>query len=147
VLTAELAERCDRLLASDIAAAPLETARQRLAVRDGVTFAQLQVPSEWPAGPFDLVVLSEIGYYCDHDDLSDLIGRAVQSMTDDGVLLACHWRHPVADYPLSGDQVHEQLRAESGLVLQAEHLEEDFRLDVLVRRTVPSVARREGLTG
>jgi LmbE family N-acetylglucosaminyl deacetylase/SAM-dependent methyltransferase len=147
VLTAELAERCDQLLASDIASAPLETARQRLAGRPQVTFVQLQVPSEWPAGPFDLVVLSEIGYYCDRDDLAELIRRAASSLTDDGVLLACHWRHPVADYPLSGDQVHEQLRAESGLAVQAEHIEEDFRLDVLVRPTAVSVARSEGLTG
>ena len=147
VLTAELAERCGQLLASDIASAPLETARQRLAGRQHVSFAQLQVPGEWPAGPFDLVVLSEIGYYCDRDDLSELIRRAVDTLTDDGVLLACHWRHPVADYPLSGDQVHEQLRAESGLVVQAEHLEEDFRLEVLVRPTAVSVARSEGLTG
>jgi len=147
VLTAELADRCDRLLASDIALAPLATARQRLAGREGVAFAQLEVPGEWPAGPFDLVVLSEIGYYCDRDDLAELIRLAVDSLTDDGVLLACHWRHAVVDYPLSGDQVHEQLRAESGLIVQAEHLEEDFRLDVLVRPTEVSVARREGLTG
>lgn len=147
VLTAELAERCERLLASDIAAAPLEVARARLKGRDSVTFAQLQVPSEWPAGPFDLVMISEIGYYCGHDDLSDLIQRAVRSLTDDGVVVACHWRHPVADYPLSGDQVHEQLRAESGLVVLAEHLEEDFRLDVLVRPPAVSVARLEGLIG
>ncbi|MGS0683573.1 PIG-L family deacetylase [Nakamurella sp. GG22] len=147
VLTAELAERCDRLLATDIAAAPLERAKRRLSGMENVVLQQLGVPADWPAGPFDLVVMSEIGYYCDAHDLSVLIRRAVESLTDDGVLVACHWRHPVADYPLTGDEVHDQLRRESGLQILSEHIEEDFRLDVLVRPPAQSVARREGLLG
>ena len=38
--------------------------------------------------------------------------------------------------------MHERLRAESGLAVLAEHVEEDFRLDVLVRPPAVSVARR-----
>ncbi len=147
VLTAELAERCDSLLATDISAEPLVHARRRLAGRPGVEFAQLRVPQEWPVGSFDLVVLSEIGYYCGPADLSALIAAAASSLTEDGVLLACHWRHPVAEYPTSGDDVHERLRAESGLVVLAQHVEEDFRLDVLVRPPAVSVARRTGVLG
>jgi LmbE family N-acetylglucosaminyl deacetylase/SAM-dependent methyltransferase len=147
VLTAELAERCDRVLATDIAAAPLERARRRMADVTNVSLQQLRVPAEWPTGSFDLVLLSEIGYYCSADDLSALIRRAVTSLTDDGVLVACHWRHPVTDYPLTGDEVHDRLRRESGLQILAEHREEDFLLDVLVRPPAQSVARREGLLG
>jgi len=61
--------------------------------------------------------------------------------------LAPIWRHPVAEYPISGDAVHRQLRAESGLAVLSEHVEEDFLLDVLVRPPVRSVARRDGLLG
>jgi len=147
VLTAELVERCDHLLATDISAEPLVHAQRRLADRPGVEFAQLRVPQEWPTGSFDLVVLSEMGYYCGPADLSALIAAASSSLTADGVLLACHWRHPVAEYPISGDHVHERLRAESGLVVLAEHLEEDFRLDVMVRPPAVSVARRTGVVG
>jgi len=145
VLTLELAQRCDRLLATDISDVPLAVARQRLAGREGVRLEQLQVPQEWPAGSFDLIVLSEIGYYCRPADLSLLIAAAAASLTDDGVLLACHWRHPVVDYPMTGDEVHERLRRESGLALLAEHVEEDFLLDVLVRTPARSVAHRDGL--
>lgn len=145
VLTQELAPRCARLLATDISEVPLTVARQRLSGQSGVSFEQRRVPQDWPAGPFDLIVLSEIGYYCDATDLSLLIAAAVASLTEDGVVLACHWRHPVADYPLTGDEVHEQLRRESGLSVLVEHVEEDFRLDVLVRSPAVSVARRDGL--
>lgn len=145
VLTELLAPRCDRLLATDIAQAPLVRARERLASHTGVRFEQRRVPQDWPAGPFDLVVLSEIGYYCNPADLSLLIAAAAESLSADGVLLACHWRHAVADYPMSGDEVHQQLRRESGLAVLVEHVEEDFRLEVLVRSPAESVARRDGL--
>ena len=145
VLTAELAPRCDHLLATDISQLPLIEAGQRLAGFAGVTLEQRRVPQDWPPGLFDLVVLSEIGYYCGPADLSLLIESASSSLTSDGVLLACHWRHPVADYPLGGDEVHRRLRRESGLEVLASHVEEDFLLDVLVRSPARSVARRDGL--
>ena len=146
-LTVGLADRCDRLLAVDVAAAPLEVARRRLRDRPEVIFAQGHLPRDWPSGVFDLVVLSEVGYYCGTEDLDVLIRRAVGSLEDGGAIVACHWRHPVDDYPLTGDQVHAALLARSGLHLQVAHLEEDFRLDVLVDPATPSIARREGLVG
>ena len=95
-------------------------------------------------GWFDLIVLSEVAYYCGPDDLGRVISAAAASLTGDGVLVACHWRQPVVDYPVSGDEVHRRIRQESGLVALAEHVEEDFRLDVLVRPPAISVARRDG---
>ena len=80
-----------------------------------------------------------------HAIRSALIRSAVSSLTHDGVLAACHWRHPVSDYPLSGDEVHAALRREAGLSLLAEHVEEDFRLDILVPPPAVSVARAERL--
>ncbi|WP_245862480.1 bifunctional PIG-L family deacetylase/class I SAM-dependent methyltransferase [Sanguibacter antarcticus] len=143
VLTAELAERCDTLVAVDIAAAPLEAARAR--VGDRATFLQLATPHEWPPGSFDLVVLSEVGYYYGPADLAALIDRVVASLTPDGVVVACHWRHPVAEYPASGDTVHAALESRTDLARLARHVEEDFLLDVLVRPPAVSVATRAGL--
>jgi hypothetical protein len=145
LLTELLATRCDRLLATDIAAEPLAALARRFASNPQVDVRQLAVPRQWPDGEFDLVVLSEIGYYLDPTDLSAVIDRTVGCLAVDGVVVACHWRHRASGYPLTGDQVHEALIAESGLVVLVAHLEEDFRLDVLGRPGTPSVARADGV--
>ena len=68
------------------------------------------MPGDWPDGVLDLVVLSEVGYYCGPGDLRTLVDRAAGALAEDGVLVACHWRHPVEEYPLGGDAVHAALR-------------------------------------
>jgi len=143
VLTAELSDRVESLLGVDIAEAPLERARRRLAGRQ-VAFERRATPGEWPSGEFDLVVLSEVGYYWG-DELGHGIRHAIDSLAPDGVLLACHWRHPVAEYPLSGDEVHRALREHPELVRTVAHEEEDFLLDVFTRPPAVSVARETGL--
>ena len=145
VLTELLAPRCDDLLATDVAQAALVHARRRTNRFPHVRIERGSVPAQWPDGEFDLVVLSEVGYYCGADDLGALAARAASSLARDGVLVACHWRHPVAEYPIGGDDVHAALRRQPGLAPLAQHLEEDFVLDVLVRSPVVSVARTTGL--
>lgn len=143
VLTEALAGRCGTVLGVDIAEAPLVSARRRLG--DRVRFERLTTPEEWPVGEFDLVVLSEVGYYYGPDDLAVMLRKAVASLAADGVLLLCHWRHPVAEYPLGGDDVHRTARAVTGLDRLVRHEEEDFVLDVLVPAPAVSVARETGL--
>jgi LmbE family N-acetylglucosaminyl deacetylase/SAM-dependent methyltransferase len=143
VLTAELAARCDRVVGVDVADAALAAARERLG--DEVELLRLQTPAEWPEGLFDLVLLSEVGYYYGASDLETAISRAVGSLTADGVLVACHWRHPVPEYPLRGDDVHAALAARAELVRLVHHLEEDFVLEVFVRPPGRSVAAEAGL--
>jgi SAM-dependent methyltransferase len=146
-LTALLAERCDSLLAVDAVTAAVATAAQRLAGAPGVTFRHAVMPQDWPDGPFDLVVLSELGYYFEDTELDDLITRAVASLEPGGDLVAVHWRWPVEEHVRDGDAVHAALAAASGLTRTAEHLEADFRLEVFAK--VPpaprSVAQKEGL--
>ncbi len=145
VLTAQLADRCDALLSTDVADAALQVARARLRASPHVRFARGGIPELWPDGPLDLIVLSEVGYYCGDLELGTVIERIRATLRPDGVLLACHWRHPVADYPLTGDEVHQRLRGETGLQVLVEHVEDDFRLDVLAGPQVRSVGRVEGL--
>ncbi|WP_104163911.1 bifunctional PIG-L family deacetylase/class I SAM-dependent methyltransferase [Cryobacterium sp. N22] len=145
VLSRDLADRCDTLLATDINEQALAVTRDRLAGLPGVTVERRTLPAEWPAGTFDLVVLSEIGYYCSPADLAVLLERCRQSLTPNGTLVACHWRHPVGEYPLGGDEVHAALAALPGLDRTVQHLERDFVLEVYEPAPALSVAQREGL--
>lgn len=113
-LTARLAERCDELIAIDPSVTALDVARRRLDGRSGVMLHLGAVPEAWPTGAFDLIVLSEIGYYFDRDDLADLVRRSVSSLAARGQLLAVHWRGHSDDHLLHGDEVHEVVRATVG---------------------------------
>ncbi|PPF75251.1 hypothetical protein C5B96_16940, partial [Subtercola sp. Z020] len=149
VLTAQLAPRTDRLLGVDIAPAAIERARQRLATDPHVELAVLDVAETFPAGagPFDLILLSEVGYYFDEATLRRVLDGVAASLRPDGVFVACHWRHPVADYLQSGDGVHRviaEVAATAGWTRSAHHLEEDFVLDVFAP-DARSVAGQTGL--
>ena len=144
-LTAALADRCDHVLAVDLAPAALDRARERLGPRDDVELRRAKLPAEWPEGRFDLVVLSEVAYYWGAGDLDRGLTASVASLTADGHLVACHWRHPVAEYPRSGDSVHDALAVRSDLVRLVRHEEEDFVLEVFGRPGASSVATEAGL--
>lgn len=142
LLTAELANRCDRVIAWDLSEEAVSLARERLSATNAadVEVGVGRVPGDWPSGQFDLVVLSEIAYY--FADLSRLKSRLVDSLADDGVLVACHWRHRATDHPHDAETVHRKLG--EGLQQIASHVEEDFLLDVWDKHG-RSVARAEGI--
>jgi SAM-dependent methyltransferase len=145
VLSAALAGRCERLLVADVEGSALATCRSELAGLDHVEVDQMRVPGEWPVGEFDLIVVSELAYYLDSGALDLLLERAVGSLEDGGTLLACHWRRPVADHPLSGDVVQQRVLARAELAPLVSHVEPDFRLDVLSKGAAASPAQAEGL--
>lgn len=109
-LAEDLAARCEELVAVDQSPAAVATARERLAHLEGVSVEEADVPDQWPAGRFDLVVVSETGYFLSPAALDRLIDRIAGCLTDDGVVLLCHWRHPVAGWVLDGPDVHERFR-------------------------------------
>ncbi|WP_420881071.1 class I SAM-dependent DNA methyltransferase [Rhodococcus sp. (in: high G+C Gram-positive bacteria)] len=146
-LTEVLATRCDHVLATDIVDDVLERARARLDGAD-VTFRRWALGDPWPTGSFDLVVLSEVAYYLSPQALDRTLDDLGEHLATDGVILAVHWRHPVADYPQTGDAVHAALAARTGLVRTARYADPD----VLIETFEPgpetaSVAAREGLLG
>lgn len=142
VLTAMLAPRCDRLLSCDVAPQAVRQARRRA---PGARVERRTLPEDWPDGTFDLIVFSEFLYYLDERDLGQVLDLATKALRPDGTLLAVHWRHPVADYPQTGDAVHAAL-ARTGLARLAEHREADFVAEVYVNGEPVSVATAEGLT-
>ena len=138
ILTAQLAARCGRLLSVDISELALRAARERCAALDNVRFEQRTLPGEFPGGPFDVIVVSEVGYYLAMPDLLKLRDLAIRQLAPAGHLLLVHWTPEVHDYPLTGDEVHEAFlevaRSEGGPL---RHLsgrkEEKYRLDLFER--------------
>ncbi len=145
VLTGLLAPRCDRLLSCDMAPAAVKAAAEHTAHLPNVTVEQRAIPGDWPPGMFDLIVLSEFLYYFTGADLDHVLDLAVAALRPAGTLLAVHWRHPVADYPRSGDDVHVALGTRPGLARLAHHAEPDFLAQVYLRGELVSVAQAEGL--
>lgn len=143
-LSVELAARCDQLLCCDTATAAVNLARNRLLGVPHAQVRQARLPEQWPAGQFELIVLSELCYYLNADDLCRVIERALASLSDDGQLLACHWRPPIEGCPQTAEQVHALLEQRLGMPRVASHHEHDFLLDLWCRDGT-SVASLEGL--
>jgi trans-aconitate methyltransferase len=134
VLTEKLAARCDQLLATDVVPTAIQQARNRLGNRPHVIIERRAIPEDWPEGPFDLVVLSEIAYYFDEDDLGRIISLIIESTAEGAHVIGVHWRGET-DYPLSGDRAHEILDATPQFDRTVLHAEPEFTLAVWERRS------------
>jgi cyclopropane fatty-acyl-phospholipid synthase-like methyltransferase len=143
--TVALAARCDRLLSSDFSPEAVCIARERTRSHPQVRVAQHSLPAEWPQGegPFDLVVLSELGYFMDADEWQQVARRCGDSLGAAGTLVACHWRIDFDQRRQSTDDVHASLSA-LGLPRILRHEEDDFLLE-LWSRDGRSVAQRDGI--
>ena len=131
VLTALLAERCDALLAVDVAGRAVSRARERLAALPHVRVERRTLPEDLPAGPFDLIVCSEVLYYWSRDLLLGALPALTAALAPGGSLLAVHWRPPTRTYPLRGDAVHDLLaeRLAGHLTHAVGRIEPEYRLD------------------
>lgn len=138
VLTQLLAGRCDQLLSVDASELPLQKARTRLADAPNVTLRQMNVPTEFPDASFDLIMLSEVGYYWAMPDLTRARQRIIDRLQPGGHLLLVHWTPEVHDYPLTGDQVHEFFLERTQTDGPLQHLlhqrQETYRLDLFERK-------------
>ncbi len=145
-LTAALSERADHVLGVDISETALAAAARRCAGRS-VHFERLRVPQEWPDGRFDVVVLSEIGYFLSGAELAETLWRACRALAADGALLLVHWRHEVDGWPLDGAEVHGaagRVAAEHDLTLATRVVDDDVLLDLYRPRRRRTLAAEEG---
>jgi len=150
VLTEQLAARCDRVTATDVVPAALDATHRRLSQADGlerVTLLRRSLDEDWPSMDFDLVVLSEVGYYLSAAALRDMLDREVPRLTNAATVVAAHWRHRVADYPMTGDQTNDVITATPGLHLIGSYRDDDVAIDVFDTATSASVAARTGVPG
>jgi len=145
-----LAQRCDHVTAVDVADAALRGADARLrkaGCRNRVTLAQSSLDAAWPPGPFDLLVLSEVAYYLEADSLAALLRREIARLQPGAVVVAAHWRHAVADYPLSGDAANTLIAATQGLKSVGCYRDSDVVIEVFDTGDGRSVAAREEVPG
>ncbi|MGJ5177491.1 class I SAM-dependent methyltransferase [Bradyrhizobium oligotrophicum] len=104
VLTRLLSARCAHLLAIDTSVTALEAARS---VNDSnVSFRRATLPADFPDGPFDLIVLSEVLYYFAKPDLQLIAQSCRAQIAPDGEIVLCHWLGET-DYPLTGIDASE----------------------------------------
>ncbi|MDM0090451.1 MULTISPECIES: class I SAM-dependent methyltransferase [unclassified Variovorax] len=144
-LTVALAARCDRVLASDFSPQARASAQARTAALPNVRIAAHALPQDFPHadGPFDLVVVSELGYFLGEDAMQALARDCADALGEDGVLVACNWRPDFEARVLATDAVHRAFGA-TGLTRTVAHTESDFVLDIWCRDP-RSVAQREGI--
>lgn len=135
VLTEQLAPRCDRLLSVDLSALAQGRARRRCQHLPQVQFEIMNVPHQYPAETFDLVLLSEVGYYWCRPDLHLAQKRIYQSLQPGGQLVLVHWLHEAPSYPLRGDDVHDAFQrfAQNRLIHRLAQRYEHYRLDLYER--------------
>jgi hypothetical protein len=150
VLTERLAGRCDHVTATDIVPAALDATDRRLSqagASERVTLLRRSLDEAWPATEFDLVVLSEIGYYLEAAALREMLDRELPRLANAATLVAAHWRHRVADYPMTGDQTNDVIAATPGLHRIGGYRDDDVAIDVFDTATSVSVAARTGVPG
>jgi len=138
VLTEQLARRCDHVTATDVAVAALDAAHRRLmraGHRNAVRLLRASLDQPWPASRYDLVVLSEVCYYLDPAVLRAVIDREVPQLAAGATVLAAHWRHPVADYLMTGDRANDLIGATAGLHHLRGYRDADVTIDVFAAGT------------
>lgn len=134
-LSARLAERCDALLCSDVAAEAVAQARANLAGLEHVTVEQHYLPADVPDGQFDLVVLSDLCVYLSPDKLEELLDRLLARIEVGGTLLVNDGRWVSGPIVQTGDEVYHRIRRRPELRKQAGYRDFSIRISVFERRS------------
>jgi predicted TPR repeat methyltransferase len=149
VLTELLADRCERVTAVDVVPQALAATAERLDLAgvQNVALNRRSLDDTWPAGAFDLVVLSEVAYYLSAATLRLVLDRECGQLADGATVIASHWRHSVDDYPLTGDEADAVIAETSGLHRVASYVDDDVVISVFTKGAVVSVASRTRVPG
>lgn len=133
VLTERLAWYCDEVHAIDFSLSASAQARMRCAYLRQVEVCCASFPEGRPAKDFDLVVLSEIGYYFTTQDWRRISAELIDSIPQGAIVLAAHWLGHSRDHRISGDQVHEILLSHSKVRVEHSERGPHMRLERVVR--------------
>ena len=139
-LSKPLSERCDALLAWECDKATRDKALDCLSPHENIEVELASVPEMWPTGDFGLIVLSEFLYYLTPEEIEEVAALAAASLSDGGELIACHWRHPIPESDLVGDEVHRIIDEHARLTKIRETVENDYVLTLWRPHSVEAVA-------
>ncbi len=143
-LSIHLAKRCNQLLCVDVSAHAVQLAAQRLQNLNHVSIQQHKIPENFPEQKFDLIVISEVAYYLSSVELQQLIGQLKHSLTPQGEILCCHWRHEIRDFELDALQVHHHLKQSLPFSHYLSLNDPDFMIDIWTVNP-SSLAKQQGL--
>ncbi|MDB5775256.1 MAG: methyltransferase protein [Herbaspirillum sp.] len=135
-LTAQLAQRCAKLVASDFSERAVAIARQKTAQLPHVGVMRQDLPRDWTrmnrgGHPLsDLIVISELCYYLSADAMPELVHAALAGLTPDGYLIACHCRHAFDDRLQATAAIHHMFNAHAALAHRARYEDGDFLIDL-----------------
>ena len=153
MLTERLAQRCDHVTATDVAVAALDAAQRRLmraGQRNAVTL--LRTSSTSPSLALAGEQIRPRGalrgmLYLDPGVLRAVMDREVPQLAAGATVLAAHWRQPVADYLMTGDQANDVIAATAGLHHLGGYRDADLAIDLCATGTPISVAARTAVPG
>lgn len=126
VLGRQLALRSKRYLGLD--ASPRAVALARASARPGMEFRQCVVPQQFPPGPFDLVVLSEVLYFLGVSDVRRLAVR-VRAACPRGDVVCVNFLGPI-DHELDGAQAVRAFARALGRPLVPVFGNRRYRIDI-----------------
>ncbi|WP_249203929.1 PIG-L family deacetylase [Brevibacterium sp. SMBL_HHYL_HB1] len=131
-LTRELAAYSVRVTAVDASCEALKTAKRlQTTTATEIAFLHATVPYEWPEGHFDCVVLSETGFYLTRAQLQRTLERIDESTPSRFVLVLCHWKGDIEDWPLTADEVHDACLDYWPRLRSDFRSEAEYRLDIV----------------
>ncbi len=131
-MTVQLARVCERILATDVALSAVQQARRRCAAFKNIAIRRADLAAEQPRGPFDLIVLSEIGAGFRPTDLIRIGRSLADALSTGGELMAVH-RLAKGRQGLHGDAVHSLLGQHLPLEWAGGLRDAGFRIDHWVR--------------
>jgi predicted TPR repeat methyltransferase len=130
VLTRRLAPRARALLALDVAQAALDQAIERCRDLPHVAFRRAMIPAEFPDGPFDLMLFSEVLYFLDAADVTRTAVLAQTQLAPGGLVILVNWTGET-NTPTTGDDAVRLFSQGAGRLRHSEARRESrYRLDV-----------------
>jgi SAM-dependent methyltransferase len=132
-LTEHLAKVCRRVIATDIAPTAVARARVRCGHLNHVSIRCAALSDHLPEGPFDLVILREVGHPMNPSEMLGISLALSRRLSADGELVALHGMARRRAGAMAGDSIHDLLSATLPLEWVKRERGVAYRLDTWIK--------------